>query len=214
MPRRRCRKNKKKEGGKDVEQSAAGAQDTEIQELVNLTARVCFGYKGVHCQDYIGHEADMRGCNDIHLWVKSDEGIITDTSYAFSYLIWIFRGKGEIIYREWDFIPPFYKACIESKARDFSDMTRKELTEQLSYHQTQQGHCIACAILQQKLHGGTLAVGSVGMKFKNKKIVWHNGNGRNRCDEKYAGDAPHESLAANTGDWERYFEVMDSIQVL
>tara|TARA_Y100000389_G_scaffold132365_1_gene129810 strand:- start:25065 stop:25721 length:657 start_codon:yes stop_codon:yes gene_type:complete len=218
MPHRRCRKNKKNECGKDVEQSAARAQDAEqdmeIQELVNGTARVYFGDKGAHRRDYIGNEVDMRGCNDIHLWVKNDKGIITDMSFVFSDLISCFQWKGEILYREWDVIPPYYRACIESKARDFCDMTRKDLAEQLSYHQQQRGNCLACAILQQKLDGGTLAVGSVGVKFKNKKIVWDNGNGRNRCDRKYACEAPHESLAANTKDWERYFEVMDSIQVL
>tara|TARA_Y100000389_G_C17461608_1_gene522176 strand:+ start:1935 stop:2138 length:204 start_codon:yes stop_codon:yes gene_type:complete len=41
-----------------------------------------------------------------------------------------------------------------------------------------------------------------------------NGNGRKKCDKKYASDAPHEGLQANTENWKRYFEVMDSIQVL
>ena len=159
--------------------------------------------KHAHC-----YEVDMRHPNDVHFWVKADDGSDIDESFAFLELVCNFGSEGNLLYKQWDAVPPYYRASMAAKAAEFCDTPSEELTKLYQKYCAQRGECLACAVLKQKLAGGTVVLGSVGVRFKNNEILWHHGNGRNKCDEVYAREAPHGFFAANLDAWERYMEMM------
>lgn len=159
--------------------------------------------KHPHC-----YEVDMRHPNDVHFWVQADDGSDIDESFAFLELACNFGSEGSLLYKEWDAVPPYYRASMAAKAAEFCDLSSEEMTKLYDKYCAQRGECLASAVLKQKLHGGTVVAGSVGVRFKNNEILWHHGNGRDKCDEVYAREAPNGLMAANRDAWQEYMERM------
>ena len=156
-----------------------------------------------HC-----YEVDMRHPNDVHFWVQADDGSDIDESFAFLELACNFGSEGSLLYKKWDVVPPYYRASMAAKAAEFCDLSSEEITKVYDKYCAQRGECLASAVLKQKLHGGTVVAGSVGVRFKNNEILWHHGNGRDKCDEVYAREAPNGLMAANRDAWQEYMERM------
>lgn len=154
-------------------------------------------------------EVDMRHPNDVHFWVKADDGSVIDESFVFLELGGNYGLVGNVVWKEWDVIPPYYQLNIATKAAEFDGLTHEQLYALLKQFCIQRGQCLACAVLKQKLEGGTVVAGSVGVQFRNKdESFWHHGNGKTKCDDVYACEAPNEDCATNVNAWAKVLEFM------
>ena len=114
-------------------------------------------------------EVDMRHPNDVHFWVKADDGSVIDESFVFLELAGNYGLVGNVVWKEWDVIPPYYQLNIATKAADFDGLTREQMYALLKQFSIQRGQCLACAVLKQKLEGGTVVAGSVGVQCRKQE---------------------------------------------
>ena len=153
------------------------------------------------------HALKMRSYVEYHCWVVDKNGCIRDGSLTPKELKCSQGDNVKLVYKAWSEIPPFYRHITQIDR--FESMDRAELVKELKRYSGEDNKCHVIANLWNKLCDGAIRVGSIGYENPDGSVFWYIGNGKTKCDAKYAKEPPNPAFLENHDLWEAWMSSLD-----